>query len=168
MLMARRFISSGNGQLEVVRSQASFDVRDRDLPMERGDRRPERARRVALDDDGTRLVLVQQLADATDRAAQDVVERLTRAHQLEVLIEADPEDGQHLIDQLHVLAGPDDGAWQPERAEAPDQRRELDGLGTGAEEHGDRAGEPTSRQVCGSPVSVVVDSPQPRAGTLRP
>ena len=98
----------GERELEIVRAETRLDVGDRDVSMERGDGRRKRARGIALHDDRLRAVFVELLTDPADGAAQQVVERLARAHELQVLIEFDPEQVEHGIDELHVLARSDD------------------------------------------------------------
>ena len=127
----------GERELQVVRAEAGLDVGDRDVPMEGGDGRRKRARGIALHDDRLRAVFVELLADPADGAAQQVVERLARAHELQVLIEFDPEQVEHGIDELHVLARSDHDGRQPDLAESSDHGSELDGLRSRAKEDHD-------------------------------
>ena len=78
-------------------------------------------------------------ADPGDDAAEDVVERLALAHQREVVIGADVEQVEHRADDVTVLPGRDHQHRHLAGAELGDDRGELDGLGSGAEEHADRA-----------------------------
>ena len=107
--------------------------------MERGERPAERAGGVALDHQRGGPRVGQDRADGGDDAAQDVVERLALAHELQVVIGADPEQVEHRPDQVAVLPGRDDEGRHIARVQLGNHRSELDGLGSGAEEHADRA-----------------------------
>ena len=55
------------------------------------------------------------------------------------MIGTDPEQVEHRLDEVAVLPGRDDEGRHIAGVQLGDHRSELDGLGSGAEEHADRA-----------------------------
>ena len=127
------------GELQAARAQAGLDVRNGDAMVERGECPAERAGGVALDHQRGGPRVGQDRADGGDDAAQDVVERLALAHELQVVIGTDPEQVEHRLNEVAVLPGRDDECRHIPGVQLGDHRGELDGLGSGAEEHADRA-----------------------------
>ena len=92
----------------------------------------ERGRRVAVDKHKIGAFLLEYLIDAKHGARSDVEKRLTRRHDIEVIVGHDAEEMQHLIEHLAVLCRDKRPRFDFVRMthELPDDGRHLDRLGT--------------------------------------
>jgi len=94
-------------------AQPGLHVPDRNLLVERRQRRRHAGGRIALDQHGGGAVFGEHAAQASEGAAGEVGEILLGPHELEIHLRADGEQSQHLIEQLAVLAGDADQRDQP-------------------------------------------------------
>jgi hypothetical protein len=84
--------------------QPGLYVGDSHLPMEGRERSGEAGRRVALDDHPVRAARVEDAVHACQGSRRDVGERLVRAHDLQIVIHADPKERHHLGHHFPVLS----------------------------------------------------------------
>ncbi len=124
----------------VVGAQPRFDVPDGDLAVEGREAADERRGRVPLDEHHVRADLAEDMVQCLDGVLRDLGQGLPGAHDVQIVVRRDLEDVQDLIQHLPVLRGRDrHHAKEPLfRPEADDHRSELDGVGTGPEDDGDR------------------------------
>ena len=117
-LTRRRLASSGNGEREVAGAQARLDVADRNAAVEAGQRRAQHGRRVALHEHHVGRQLGEGPVGPLDQPGGEPGERLVRLHRLQVGVDGDAEQVDHLLDHLAVLAGVDDHAAAARRRRA--------------------------------------------------
>ena len=93
----------GKRMLEVARAQPGLDVADADAPVERGERRAHRRRRVALHEEPVGLLAGEHRVEAGEDARGELVRRLVGPHQVEVDVGREREEREHLVEHLAML-----------------------------------------------------------------
>ena len=93
----------GERLLEISRSKPGLDVPDAHAPVEGGDGRAERRRRVPLDEQPLRGVLDEHAVEGGEGARGELVGRLVGAHEVEVHVGPDLEEVEDLVEHLAVL-----------------------------------------------------------------
>src|SRR5215510_9719047 len=92
----------------VARSQASFDVSNRDLAIERAHRRGQSCRRVALGQHQGRPGIIQDVSETNQYIGSRIIEALIGPHDVEIEIRSDIEKLQDRMEQLSVLSSDTD------------------------------------------------------------
>ena len=120
--------------VDIARPQTRLDMADRNLPVI-GRQSPRHHRGgIALHHDPVGLLHIEDAADPGEGAGGQLVKRLARRHQVEIVIGRDIGDRQHLIEHSAMLCG---NAGARDEAivtlQRVDQREELDRFGPCAE-----------------------------------
>ena len=120
-------------------TQAGLDVADGNVLIKGRERAAERGRGVALDDHHAGAQRSEHRLQAAENARRRLRQRLSRLHQIQIVVWDDFEHRQHLIEHLAMLGG--DADANVERvvvgAQIVHQRAKFDGLRTGAEDETD-------------------------------
>jgi len=125
----------GPGRVEVAGAQACLHVPNRDVVVEGGKGSAEGRGRVALDEDKVGFGLREEAVDGLDRPGGEAGQRLVPLHQVEVHVGLDAEGIEDLVEHLAVLGGDADLTGEARIVlEREDDRGQLDGLGTRAED----------------------------------
>ncbi len=126
-------------RIEPVGPQPRLDVAEGDLVVEACHRRREHRRRVTLAQDDRRTLPRDRVVDGWQEPRSQVDQGLVGPHDVEIEVGLDPEECQHRVDQLAMLAGGQHPAPRPgRRSECPDHRGHLDRLGTRPDRAEDR------------------------------
>ena len=124
--------------VNVVGTQACFDVADRDLQVETGQSGHEGGRRVAVDEDNVWSDRFEDFLDAVQDVRRDVEQRLLVLHNREIVVRHDSERFQHLIEHLAVLPGDaDEGVDFAVPLEFIDERAHFYRFGSRSEDEHD-------------------------------
>ena len=108
---------------------------DRDLAVIGSDRACHDSCRIALHHHPVGLFFVEHLADARKRTGGELVERLARRHQVEIVVGRHPCDIEHLVEHPAVLRRDADAAFEAlVRLQGVDKWEKLDRFGPGAED----------------------------------
>jgi hypothetical protein len=114
----------------VAGAQARFDVRDRHLPVKRGERASRRGGRVAMHEHAIRPLLRDDVIDRRNEARSQPVQGLVLRHDREIVMRRDVEQIQHLLQHRAMLAGhTHDGTNTGFRFQRLYEGRHLDGFG---------------------------------------
>ncbi len=125
----------------------------------------EARRRVPLDEDQLRPLTIDQRRQALQCASGDVLERLTTADDVEVVVRRDPEEAVHLVEHLAVLTCHDDDRVQMAGLlHRLDHRSDLDGLGARSVDGHDFSRHPHTPDPI---LQVSAQAPSLPAATLR-
>ena len=95
--------------LQIAATQPGLDVGDRDPGVKGRQRSGEGRCRVALHDDQVRPICGEATGHLLEHAAGQLGKRLIGAHQIQIDVGRDLEQGQHLVEHLPVLRGRDHG-----------------------------------------------------------
>lgn len=115
--------------------QSRLDVGHWNPVIEASERARERSGGIALNDNHIWCRILQHWLQCFQNPRRQPAERLVRTHDVQVEIGDYLESFQYLIQHGAVLRGDTDAHGQfPSGLQFPNQRTELDGLGTGAED----------------------------------
>ena len=105
------------------------------LAVEGGEGGGHRGRRVAVDQHDIGFHFVQDIPHAGQHPGGDVIQVLSLFHDVQVIVGLHPENLQHLVQHLPVLAAYADKGFElfGMLLELLDQRTHLDGLRPGSE-----------------------------------
>jgi len=131
----------GPGGVDVAGAQACLDMADGHLLIKRREAGRHGGGGVAVHQQQVVAGALEDVAQAQEDVAGDVGEVLPRLHDVEVMVGADVEQVQHLVEHLTVLGG-DAHLCLDGRVggQGVDDRCHLDGLGAGAENGKDSHG----------------------------
>jgi hypothetical protein len=123
----------------ILRTKACLNVPYRDTAVECSKASYEGCCRVALNEDQIRARVQQDTIQSTDRVSRKKSQRLSRPHDVEVVVWVDPKNIEDLIKHVAMLGRRDrDDSEVSPFLELEDDRRELDRVRTRAENHSNR------------------------------
>ena len=122
-------------RVNVAGAQPRLDMRDRDVVIKGGERPGKGRGCVPLDDDPVGAPGGENPADPRQHRAGQIGEVLIGPHDVEVPVRPQLEEFEKLRQDFAVLAGRANPAVEVGAAgQFPDDRRQLDGFGPGAED----------------------------------
>ena len=106
---------------------------DRNAPVKGGQRCGEAGRRVAMDQNPVRFLVIENIAQATEDGTGDMGQVLIITHDIEVVFGDNPKEVEHLVQHIPVLGGNRHLGIDAVRCrQGLDDRRHFDGFGTGS------------------------------------
>ncbi len=146
-------------------AQARLDVGDLDLGVVGGERRGHGGGGVALHHHPVGPDLVEDRLQGLQGQGAEAGERLVGPHHVQVMVGADVEEAEHLVEDMPVLAGDADDRLEVRGSlQGVHHRRHLYRLGAGAEHRQDFL-----HQDCAAPSSSTpAATPSARVATCSP
>ena len=128
--------------MSVACPQTGFDVANRHLGIESGQRRRKRRRRIPVHEHDVRAFLKKSSLQSTQGRCCNVKQRLFRLHEVQIPVWSDPEGPEHLVQHGAVLRRYTSADYERfgKPLKVPDEDAKLDRLGTGTkhDEHSKR------------------------------
>ena len=118
----------GKRRLQIAGAQARFDMRERNAEIERGQRRHQNGRGVALRHDHIRLMLADHFLERSKQGAGENGKRARFRIDRYAIVRLDAKPGERLFRQCRVLAGTNRRHLRI-ACEAQNDRRQFDRLG---------------------------------------